>query len=63
VDELAFPADWERHGRKAGPIRNRTMLAVGKPDLVVAFPGRRGTEHMVAIARNANVPILENPHA
>jgi hypothetical protein len=32
-----FPADWERHGRAAGPIRNRQMLEEGKPDLVVAF--------------------------
>jgi len=33
-------ADWETHGRAAGPIRNEKMLT-WKPDLVVAFPGRR----------------------
>lgn len=31
-----FPADWEKHGLAAGPIRNRQMLDE-KPDLVIAF--------------------------
>jgi hypothetical protein len=35
-------ADWETHGRAAGPIRNEKMLT-WKPDLVVAFPGGDGT--------------------
>lgn len=54
-----FPADWEKHGRAAGPIRNRRMLVEGLPDLVVAFPGGRGTAHMVKLARNAGVPVQE----
>jgi hypothetical protein len=35
-------ADWETHGRAAGPIRNEKMLT-WKPDLVVACPGGDGT--------------------
>ena len=31
-----FPADWDKYGRAAGPIRNRLMLD-RKPDLVIAF--------------------------
>ena len=46
-----FPADWDTHGRAAGPIRNQRMLDEGKPDLVVAFPGGRGTADMVRRAR------------
>lgn len=38
-----FDAEWEKHGRAAGPIRNRRMLEEGKPDVIVAFPGGRGT--------------------
>jgi hypothetical protein len=34
-----FPADWERYGRAAGPIRNEAMIERGRPDLVIAFPG------------------------
>lgn len=54
-----FPADWQKHGRAAGPIRNQRMLDEGKPDLVVAFPGGRGTADMVARARKAGVPVLD----
>src|SRR5579872_1313225 len=50
VQVREFPADWSL-GRKAGPIRNRIMLAEGKPDEVVAFPGGRGTADMVKAAR------------
>lgn len=51
-------ADWKEHGRAAGPIRNKRMLDEGKPDLVVAFPGGRGTANMIEQARKANVRIL-----
>jgi hypothetical protein len=39
VENTKFCADWDRLGRKAGPIRNQLMLDEGRPDLVVAFPG------------------------
>jgi hypothetical protein len=54
----SYPADWETHGRAAGPIRNLEMLTDGKPDLVVAFPGGRGTQNMVTQARLAGVRVL-----
>ncbi len=53
----AFPADWQTHGRAAGPIRNARMLAEGKPDAVVAFPGGRGTANMIAQAEAARVVV------
>jgi hypothetical protein len=52
-------AEWETLGRKAGPIRNERMLTEGKPDLVVAFPGGRGTAHMTRLAREAGVEVVE----
>jgi hypothetical protein len=54
-----FPADWGLHRRAAGPIRNQQMLDDGKPDLVVAFPGGRGTSDMVRRARAAGVRAIE----
>lgn len=54
-----YHADWEKHGRAAGPIRNQRMLDEGKPDLVVAFPGGRGTADMVRKARAAGVDVIE----
>ena len=54
-----FMADWARYGKKAGPIRNARMLKEGKPDLVLAFPGMRGTANMVGLARKAGVAIID----
>ncbi len=54
-----YPADWNKHGRKAGYIRNKQMLDEGKPDLVVAFPGGKGTAMMVKLAKEAGVKTIE----
>lgn len=53
IPELRCPADWKKWGKAAGSIRNKIMLDVGWPDVVVAFPGGRGTADMVAQARRA----------
>ena len=62
--DLVMPAEWRRHGRAAGPIRNRELLelAVARAEahtspgvstsvLVVAFPGGSGTASLVREAR------------
>lgn len=49
INVLSCPADWKRFGRGAGTRRNRDMLT-HKPDLVIAFPGGRGTGHMTELA-------------
>lgn len=54
-----FPADWNRYGRAAGYIRNKQMLDEGQPDLVVAFPGGKGTANMVKIAKATGVEVIE----
>lgn len=61
--EISFPADWKAHGKSAGPIRNQRMIDLGKPDLVVAFPGGRGTADMVRRAKAARVAVVEVPAA
>lgn len=53
-----FPADWEKHGNAAGPIRNKQMLVEGRPDLVLAMPGGRGTADMMRQARAAGVEVV-----
>lgn len=59
IINIKFHAEWKKHGKQAGRIRNQEMLAVGGPALVVAFPGGKGTAHMVSIAREARVQIFE----
>ena len=60
-----YPADWKKHGKAAGPIRNAAMLypltEVQHEDagLVVAFPGGRGTADMVSRARRAGIRVVE----
>ncbi len=56
--KTTFKADWSK-GRSAGPIRNLKMLKEGKPDLIIAFPGGRGTQNMIKQAKLANLPIYE----
>lgn len=54
------PAEWRRHGRSAGPRRNREMARlaaehasrVGGRVVVLAFPGGAGTADMVAVAES-----------
>jgi hypothetical protein len=53
----AYPALWRTHGAAAGPIRNRKMLDVEKPDIVIAFPGGKGTANMVKLAKEAGVEV------
>lgn len=59
---IGYRAEWDKHGRAAGPIRNQRMLDEGKPDLVIAFPGGRGTADMVRRAKAAGVEVIEVPN-
>jgi hypothetical protein len=56
VQEVACPANWDGYGKAAGVLRNKAMLALG-PDLVVAFPGGTGTQHMIDLALKAGVEV------
>jgi len=59
VRHIAYKADWETHGRAAGPIRNRRMVEDAKPDLVIAFPGGSGTADCVHWAHEAGVTVVQ----
>lgn len=51
-------ADWKRHGKAAGPIRNQMMLDVHQPDGVIAFKGGKGTRDMIRRAENQFVKVF-----
>ena len=73
ADQLGWPvtaiaADWQRHGRRAGPIRNRQLLdraqqlaaAFSTPRqpvavLVIAFPGGPGTASLLQQAQRRSL--------
>ncbi|MFC9436884.1 SLOG family protein [Nocardia sp. NPDC057030] len=54
-----YPAHWKRLGLKAGPLRNRDMVAAGA-DLVLAFPlaDSIGTYGCMEMATAAGIPVL-----
>jgi hypothetical protein len=54
-----YPADWIPLGRAAGPIRNKKMLDMENPDMVIAFPGGPGTRNMVKQAQQRNIKVIE----
>ena len=51
------PADWDKYGKAAAPMRNREMIDL-IPDLVVAFPGGQGTRNVVSLAHGGNIPCI-----
>ena len=51
VKRTVYPAKWKLLGKQAGTARNYEMLAMEKPDLVIGFPGGKGTWHMLTIAK------------
>lgn len=57
IPTKVFPAFWRMFGKSAGMRRNLEMLEE-KPDVVIAFPGGRGTVNMVAIATQAGVQTI-----
>jgi hypothetical protein len=59
VPYMGVPAEWKKHGKRAGPLRNQKMLDHCAPDGVVAFPGRHGTSDMVRRASAAGIKVWE----
>ncbi len=57
-----YPANWQKHGRAAGPIRNRQQFDSEHPDLVLAFHSdiskSKGTADMVKYARSKGCSVI-----
>ena len=52
------PAEWDKHGKRAGYLRNRQMIDSGV-DLVIAFSrdDSRGTANTIDLARRCGLPL------
>ena len=53
-----YKANWSKHGKSAGFIRNVEMLESENPDLILACPGGKGTEHMVREAERRGYRVI-----
>lgn len=59
IECKTIKADWTKHGKAAGLIRNKEMLESYPDAIVVAFPGGRGTANCVRQALERNMVVLE----
>lgn len=58
VQCVTFEAAWGREGPAAGPIRNRRMLELLRPDVLLACPGGRGTANCVETAESLGIRVV-----
>ncbi len=61
LEAEVYPAEWDKYGKGAGPVRNKQMLDEGRPTEVVAFvtnpTNSPGTANMVLQALARGVPV------
>lgn len=61
IRDIPMPADWDRHKKRAGFIRNQEMLDEHDPDLVLAYRATgksNGTDDMIDRANRADVHVV-----
>jgi hypothetical protein len=60
AEVIEEPADWNRYGKAAGPIRNQLMLDAYEPEVVYAFRSSgksSGTDDMIRRAERAGLTV------
>jgi len=53
-----FPADWDRHGKAAGPIRNKEMGDYADGLLAFWDGNSRGTQHMINYSKEKQLDVI-----
>ena len=54
---VKFPADWNRHGRTAGPIRNAQMADYANAAIVFWDGKSRGSMNMISLAQKKGLVV------
>ena len=67
LEVRTYPANWDIYGKGAGPIRNKQMLTMENPDLVLAFhpdiEDSKGTKNMIMQSYNyINITTGKSPN-
>lgn len=59
IEVERHPADWDKHGKAAGPIRNREMCELGA-DMCIAFPkgSSVGTRGCMELAEAHGIEVI-----
>ena len=53
-----FPANWNKHGRAAGPIRNKEMASYAEALIALWDGNSRGTERMIKEAERCGLKVI-----
>lgn len=58
ITAYIYPADWKKHGKKAGFLRNEQIVEAA--DMLVAFWANKspGTKHSINLAHNKKIPVV-----
>ena len=56
LDSVIMKADWNLHGRAAGPIRNKAMAEIST-HLIAFHNGSSGTQNMIDTAKNRGIKV------
>lgn len=57
LDLIICPADWDKHGKGAGYIRNKEMVAMAD-GVVVFWDGiSKGTKHTMELSNSRGIPL------
>lgn len=57
LELVVMPADWNLHGKAAGPIRNKAMLSEPGVRQLVAFKGGKGTWNCIQTAKRLGIDV------
>jgi hypothetical protein len=58
IDIHRYPADWEKHGKRAGPLRNE-LMSKNAEGLIAIWDGKsRGTNNMIELAKTRGLRIF-----
>ena len=55
VPYVGVPAQWDKHGKSAGPKRNKRMRDTMDPMACIAFAGGSGTRNMISLMEEVRV--------
>lgn len=56
-----YPANWDKYGARAGPIRNKKIVKHSKHIIAFLSPLSKGTQVTIDLARAAGVPVTVIP--
>lgn len=59
LDCIMYPADWDKYGKSAGPMRNKEMAEYADALLLIWDGESRGSKNMKSQMEKLNKPIYE----